>query len=147
MEHLVEGPPDADEIKRRLVRIESLRNQDAAATELEFQLLAAAVHGDPIRHPKQGYDALLDYAKKSGFPLPAGGPDISHPEHKDNTPDLPKDPAPPKPRWQPPKTRRWCWECDRCWCIRMYSVPSRAKCKMPSKETGELAFCRAMEID
>jgi len=104
LEHLVEGPPDADEIKRRLVRIESLRNQDAAAAELEFQLLAAAVHGDPIRHPKQGYDALLDYAKKSGFPLPAGGPDISHSEHKDNTPDLPKDPAPPKPRWQPPKT-------------------------------------------
>lgn len=104
LEQLVEGPPDTDEIRRRLVRIELLRNQDAAGAELEFQLLAAAVHGDPLRHPKQGYDALLDYAKKSGFPLPAGGPDISPPEHKDNTSDPPKDPAPPKLRWQPPKT-------------------------------------------
>ena len=104
LEHLVEGPSDAGEIRRRLVQIESLRNQDVAAAELEFQLLAAAVHGDPLRHPKEGYDALLDYAKKSGFPLPAGGPDISLPEHKDNPLALPKDPAPPKLRWQPPKT-------------------------------------------
>lgn len=105
LEHLVEGPPAADEIKRRLVRIESLLNQDSVAAELEFQLLAAAVHGDPMKLPKQGYDALLDYAKKSGFSLPAGGPDIGHPEHKNKAPDLPKDPASPKkPRWQPPKT-------------------------------------------
>jgi hypothetical protein len=104
LEHLLFGPPDADEVKRRLARIESLRGQDTTAAELEFQLLAAGVHGDPAKHPKEGYDALLDFAKKSGFVLPVGGPDISHPDHKDNTPALSKDPVQPKPHWQPPKT-------------------------------------------
>ena len=104
LEQLVEGPSDAEEIKRRLNRIDLLRNQDPTAAGLEFQLLAAAVHGDPAKHPKEAYDALRDFAKKSGFVLPVGGPDISHPDQKDNTPALPKGPAPPKPRWQPPKT-------------------------------------------
>lgn len=104
LEHLVEGPPDVGEIKRRLARIEVLQNEDATAAELEFQLLSAAVHGDPTRHPKHGFDLLLNYAKEFGFALPAGGTDISHPEHKDNTPGIPKEATPPKLRWQQPKT-------------------------------------------
>lgn len=106
LEQLVEGPPDAEKIKRDLNRIDLLRNQDPTAAGLEFQLLAAAVHGDPASHPKEAYVALLDFAKKSGFVLPVGGPDISRTDHKDNTPTSPKDPAPPKPHWQPPKTPR-----------------------------------------
>lgn len=104
LEHLLFDPPDADEIKRRLTRIESLRLQDTTAAELEFQLLAAAVHGDPAKHPKEGYDMLSDFAKKSGFVLPVGGPDVSHADPKDNTSALPKDSVPPKPHWQSPKT-------------------------------------------
>lgn len=101
---LVEGPSDAEEIKQRLNGIDSLRSRDAEAAELEFQLLAAAVHGDPVSHPKDAYVALLDFAKKSGFLLPADGPDISHPVHENNALSLRKDRARPKRRWQPPKT-------------------------------------------
>lgn len=104
LEQLVEGPPESSEIKRRLDRIESLRAHDSTAAELEFQLLAAAVHGDPLRFPKEGYDVLQDYAKRSGFALAAGGPDISYPAQKDNTPILPKNAPKPKLRWQRPKT-------------------------------------------
>ena len=104
LEQLVDGPSDVKEIERRLNRIDLLHNQDPTAAGLEFQLLAAAVHGDPAKHPTEAYDALRAFAKKSGFMLSVGGPDISHPDHKDSTPALPKDPAPPMPRWQPPKT-------------------------------------------
>jgi len=104
LEQLVEGPSDVEEVKRRLNRIYLLLSQDPTAAGLEFQLLAAAVHGDPAKHPKEAYDALLDFAKKCGFVLAVGGPDISHPDQKDNTPTLSKDPVPPNPHWQPPKT-------------------------------------------
>lgn len=104
LEQLVEGPQEAAEINRRIARLESLRNQNPASAELEFQLLAAAVHGDPIRHPKQGYDTLLDYAKKYGYALPAGVPDISHPAQKDDTPSMPKGSRATQPRWQCPNT-------------------------------------------
>ncbi|MDF9828462.1 hypothetical protein M2103_001836 [Ereboglobus sp. PH5-5] len=104
LEQLVEGPSDVEEVKRRLGRIDLLRNQNPAASGLEFQLMAATVHGDPVEHPQKAYDTLLHFAKKSGFVLPVGDPDISHPKHKDNTPALPSDSIPPKLRWQPPKT-------------------------------------------
>lgn len=104
LEQLVDGPSDAEEIKRRLNLIDLLRNQDPIAAGLEFQLLAAAVHGDSAKHPKEAYDALINFAKTCGFELPVGDPDISHPDHKDNTLSLPKDPAPPKLHWQPPTT-------------------------------------------
>lgn len=103
LEQLVDGPREPTEIGRRLVRIESLRLQNATTAELEFQLLAAAVHGDPFEFSKEGFDVLQDYAKRSGFPLAAGGPDISHPGHRENTPDLPKDAPKLKSRWQRPK--------------------------------------------
>ncbi|MEJ0090558.1 MAG: hypothetical protein WDM80_12560 [Limisphaerales bacterium] len=104
LEQLVDGPSEPAEIKRRIDRIETLRLQDATAAALEFQLLAAAVHGDPLQFPKEGYDVLQDYGKRSGFTLADGGPDISHPMHKDNTPSLPKGASKPNFRWQPPKT-------------------------------------------
>jgi hypothetical protein len=104
LEQLVKGPSDAKEIKQRLNRIELLHNQDPTAAELEFQLLAAAVHGDPLKHPKEAYCALIEFANKSGFVLPVGEPDIRLPDRIESEPALPTEAALPKPHWQPPKT-------------------------------------------
>lgn len=104
LEQLVKGPSNVEEIKRRLERIETLRTHDAAAAELEFHLLAAAVHGDPLRFPNMGYHLFQEYAMRYGFSLAAGVPDISRPEHDDNTPNLPSDAARSKLRWRPPQS-------------------------------------------
>lgn len=104
LEQLVEGSSVAVEIERRLKRIDSLRSQDTAAAELEFQLLAAAVHGDPVSLPKEAYAALLDFAKKCGFPLPVNGPDVSHPSRENNMSGLSKEQVRSTRRWRPPGT-------------------------------------------
>ncbi|HEY1050223.1 MAG TPA: hypothetical protein VGE39_10730, partial [Prosthecobacter sp.] len=104
LEKLVEGPSRPAEIQRRLDRIELLRSNDTIAAELEFHLLAAAVHGDSVKFPEKGYGVLRDFADRSGFALPAGGPDIGHPEDKDDPPFVYEDTPKSRPTWQRPKS-------------------------------------------
>ncbi|MEO8613785.1 MAG: hypothetical protein ABI600_01480 [Luteolibacter sp.] len=104
LEQLVEGTSDVKEIERRLDRIDSLRSQDTASAGLEYQLLSAAVHGDPVSLPMEAYAALLDFGTKCGFMLPINGPDVSRPVRENNMSPLSKEPIRPKRRWQPPRT-------------------------------------------
>lgn len=104
LEQLVEGPSKPVEIRRRLERIELLRSNDTIAAELEFHLLAAAVHGDSVKYPKEGYGILRDFAQRSGLALAAGGPDFGRPEEKDNTQFVREDIAKQKFHWQRPKS-------------------------------------------
>lgn len=105
LEQVVEGPDDLGEVTRRIDRLEALRLQDSMAAELELQLLAAAVHGDPMRFPGKTYAALCDYAARSGFSLPSGEPDLSYRERKDDWFPSDTEPKPSTPlRWKSPKT-------------------------------------------
>ncbi len=104
LEQLVEGPSKPAEIRRRLERIELLRSNDTIAAELEFHLLAAAVHGDSVKYPEEGYEILRDFAQRSGIALAAGGPDIGRPEEKDNNPFIREDIPKRKSHWQRPKS-------------------------------------------
>ncbi|MBL9192879.1 MAG: hypothetical protein JNJ82_11045 [Opitutaceae bacterium] len=105
LEQVVEGPDDLGEARRRIDRLEGLRLQDSSAVQLEVQLLAASVHGDPLRFPVTSYTALRDYAARHGFPLPTGEPDISYREREDDQFRTDAEPTPPPPlTWKSPKT-------------------------------------------
>ncbi len=102
LEMIVEAPVDTASIRSRLTRLEPLFATDQPAAEAELQLLAAAVHGDALRLPAEGYALLREFATAHGCALPAGTPDVSYPErNEDHFPREPEPPSTPVP-WDEP---------------------------------------------
>jgi hypothetical protein len=102
LEMIVEAPVDTASIRSRLARLEPQFATDRPAAEIELQLFAAAVHGDALRLPAEGYALLREFAAAHGCALPAGTPDVSYPErNEDHFPREP-EPQPPPVHWVEP---------------------------------------------
>jgi hypothetical protein len=102
LEMIVEGPITPESIRKRLARLEPLFVTDRAAAELELQLIAAAVHGDALRLPADGYAALRDFATTHGCELPAGVPDVSFPPREETQFNPEPDAQAPILNWEAP---------------------------------------------
>ena len=99
---VTEGPSDADIVRARLARIETLHATDPGAAALELQLLAATVHGDPMALPQESYALLRDFAATHGLSLPSGQPDVTFPARAEDRFTHDPDPVLPPLGWPAP---------------------------------------------
>lgn len=75
LEMIVTASTEESKLSRRLESMETILESDRERGEQELQLLAAAIHGDPITSPEEPYRKVCEFASGYGVKLPAGLPD------------------------------------------------------------------------